>query len=463
MRRRLRTRARRALRAALAALVLTAPPAAARAADDEALALPEEPLPLASLPARPRPVLELGEPYLAPSRIGDGFTLPTGAVWQPQLLVWGQLRSALQADFGRAPDRAQWANRLDLFAQLALSGTERVVASIEPFQDGTQFTGYRFGLDGASAGTVNDVDFELQTLYFEGDVGELFPRLDRETLWPLDVGFMVGRVPVLFQDGLLIDDRMDAVGLVQNSILARGTSNLRVSFLAAFDHVTRGGTNQGTPDTRLFGLFTELDRSATTWALDLVGVDAGGDTDGVFAGLSAIRRIEGRLNLTARLLGSEPLGGASPEVGRGLLGVLGLSLAPPGTHDVAYLNLVAAAGRYTPAARAEDRGGPLDRIGILFEAPGLGSIGAPLANDADHVMGGALGYQKFFDGGRLQVVAEVGGRTRYDSARGAMVGAGVRVQRALGRRMILRLDGWLGHRRDTGRFGGARSELLVKF
>lgn len=429
----------------------------------DSLALPEEPVDLATLPERPRPLLELGDPYLAPTRLFQGWTLPTGAVWQPSVLAWGILRTAVQGERGRATDLAQWANRLDLFGQLSLTPTERFVIGVEALQDGTDYAGYRLGVDGADAAFVGGSEVNVRTLFFEGDVGELFPRLDRDTIWPLDLGFMVGRVPVTFQDGFLIEDRMTGFGLVQNSILAPKTSNLRLSIVTAWDDVNRGDNTSG-GDTRLAGLFTELDGEASTWAVDAVYVNGKNHTDGIFGGVSMIRRIHDRWNLTARLLGSRALGDDDDAaVGNGLLGVLALSVAPHGTHDVAYLNVVGAAGRYTAAAREFDRGGPLARVGILFEAPAIGSIAAPLANDADRVYGGALGYQRFFADGRRQVVLEVAGRSRFGSWRDRAAAAGLRLQQALGRRLVLRLDAYVGSEREEGGFAGARSELLVKF
>ncbi|MDJ0786530.1 MAG: hypothetical protein QNK05_06950 [Myxococcota bacterium] len=431
----------------------------ASAADD--LSLPEEPSELESLPERPRPILELGSGYLEAEPIPLGFRLPGGAVWQPQLLVWGTLRSALQAETGGDVDRAEWATRFDLFGQLSLTPTERLVIGIEPFQDGTDFTGYRFGVDGEEASWVSGLEVDVDSLFFEGDLGELIPRLDRDEWWPLDLGFMVGRVPVVLQDGFLIDDRMTGFGLVQNSILATGSSNLRVSLLAAFRGVNRGRGESGA-DSRLVALSSELDRSEATWSLDLVYVDGASGTDGFFGGLSGIGRFLGRWNWTARLLGSTGVGGSSDEVGDGVLGVLGLSVAPRRTHDVAYLNLVGSVGEFTAASRSPDRGGPLARIGILFEAPGVGSIGSPFSNDADHLIGAALGYQKFFQGGRRQVVLELGARSRYDAGDGDALGMGLRFQQALGRRFILRVDGYGGTRSGHGGFAGGRAEIVLK-
>ena len=441
--------------------LLLAGPAGAESGDGDP-GLPEEAIPLATLPERPRPLLELGEQFLAPVEISEGWRLPTGAVWQPSALLWGTLRTALQGDWGRALDQAQWASRLDLFGQVSLTPTERIVASIEPFQDGTRFTGYRFGLDGASAEFVSDIDFRVETLFFEGDLGEIFPRVDRDTWWPLDLGFMVGRVPVVFQDGFLIDDRMTGIGLVQNSLQVPGTSNLRVSFLGAWSGLHRGDNSPG-GHTRLFGVFSEFDRSETTWAIDLAYADGDGGSDGLFFGASAIRRVRGRLNLTLRALGSWDFGPESGAVDKGLLGVVGLSFAPRGTHDLAYLNVVGAAGHYTAAAREADRGGPLGRVGILFEAFGVGAIGAPLANDGRRVLGGALGYHKFLAGGRTQLVLELGGRADYADKQRAAVAGGLRFQQALGRHVILRIDGWVGHERISDAYGGARTELVFKF
>ncbi|MEM7412295.1 MAG: hypothetical protein AAF430_18850 [Myxococcota bacterium] len=427
--------------------------------------LDDEPRELADLPERPRPIIELGDLYLAPSALQEGWELPTGAVWTPSILVWGTARSGLQAEWGKARpnDVAQWANRSELWGQLALTATERVVVGFEPLSEDNDFTGYQFGVDGADADFEGGLDGELEALYFEGDVGELFPKWDAESGVPLDLGFVVGRAPFTYQDGFLIDDRMTAVGLVQNSILATSTSNLRASFLAAWNDVHRGGNNRDGDDTLLTGLFFELDRPQTTWALDLAYAEGQDDTNGWYGGISAIRRIQDRWNLTLRVLGSHADHRNDIEVGRGVLGVIGFSFSPRRTHDVAYLNLAASADRYTPAARGPARGGPLGRIGILFEAPGLGTIGAPLNNDGNRALAGALGYQKFLFGGRTQIVLEVAGRLQSNDRRTQAGGGGLRIQQALGRRFILRLDLYgiaRTHQRD---FMGGRSELVVKF
>ena len=68
------------------------------------------PLQLDDVPDRPRSLLEIGNPYLHPGEIGEGFTLPTGAVWQPSLLVFGTYRTGVNI-FDRGDTISEWANK----------------------------------------------------------------------------------------------------------------------------------------------------------------------------------------------------------------------------------------------------------------------------------------------------------------------------------------------------------------
>ena len=78
------------------------------------------PLLLEGFPERPKYLLELGNPYLGTGRIKPGVQLPTGAVWQPTLILFGTLRTAFQS-FDRGDTRfTELASRLDLFANLQL-------------------------------------------------------------------------------------------------------------------------------------------------------------------------------------------------------------------------------------------------------------------------------------------------------------------------------------------------------
>ena len=45
---------------------------------------------------RPRPLIELGNPYLGTRNLSPGFRMPGGAVWQPSFIAFGAFRSGLQ-------------------------------------------------------------------------------------------------------------------------------------------------------------------------------------------------------------------------------------------------------------------------------------------------------------------------------------------------------------------------------
>ena len=132
------------------------------------------PLQLDGFPQRPKPLLELGPPFLGTGRIGRGFTIPGGAVWTPSFLMFGTLRSGFGVLDDGSGQRSQWANRLDLFANLALTGTERVVFGLRPTHQGhrlgpgqpfgaLRFTGYTSAPPG-TGGLSNQLNFDWNTL-----------------------------------------------------------------------------------------------------------------------------------------------------------------------------------------------------------------------------------------------------------------------------------------------------------
>ena len=76
-------------------------------------------------------------------------------------------------------------------------------------------------------------------LFFEGELGELFPNLDQDDRRRLDLGLSVGRQPISFQDGLLINDFIDAVGVTRNNLSPGGAVNLRFTGLYGWNQVNR--------------------------------------------------------------------------------------------------------------------------------------------------------------------------------------------------------------------------------
>ena len=427
-----------------------------RGISDEALPLQTEGV------TRTPPLFELGPPFLGTGPIGPGFKIPTGAIWQPSLTVWGTYRTAFQAfDNGRGPGNlAEWANRLDLFTQLRLTGTERFLLAFRPIDEHGRFTGYNFT---PNDDWVGELDPDLELAFFEGDIGEIFPGLDPYDSKSLDLQFSVGRQPIIYQDGLLINDIIDSVALVKHNIYVPFDGNMRLTALYGFSEIHRND-NLRDSDAQLAGLFTKTDFYYNTVDLDIAYVDSDKrKEDGIVAGLSSVQRI-GPVNTTFRVLTSQSFGDDTPQISDGTLLFSEISWTPPYTHNILYWDLYWAIDRFSSAARGPDTGGSLGRTGILHEAVGLGGYGSALLNRAENAIGTSVGYQMFFDENRKQLTVEIGGReaTHHNDDESA-VALGASWQQALGRRTIVRLDTFGALQNENDQAWGARLEFLVKF
>ncbi len=422
------------------------------------------------IPARPRR-LELGNAFVGTGPISKGWELPTGAIWTPSLLFFGSYRTALQrfAPLDEEDDLSEWANRLDIFGNLILSGTERITARLRPFDEGFtgpapqsgRFTGYYFNPGGDGKKEFNA---DLINLFFEGDIGEMFPNLDPEDILPLDISFTVGRQALFYQEGLLIFDTMDAVGVTKNSIRLPGMSNLQIAFLYAWNEINRGdnferrinenGTQgEGYRNLDLFGLFFAVDSPWSTINLDFVYVkDNSDDQDGMYGGISFVQRV-GHLSTAIRMLGSVAIDEPAPRIGMNNMGptsavdtgmvIFGeLGWTPPHSANYVYLNQWIGINDYTPAARTPGTGGPMGRAGLLTAGQGLGRYAAPISNFAQDVYAGVFGYQMILDGlaARRQLVFEIGWRQDLNNANTRAGATLLRFQQAFGQHTLMQLD-----------------------
>ncbi len=434
--------------------------------------LSSQPLGMRPIPGRPRLLVETGERFLAPGFLKQGIRLPTGAIWRPSLWVFGTLRTGVSYFDSGAPGHvSEWANRLDLFSQLNLTGTERLVLGLRPLDEQAgavrRFTGYDFDR-GRPLDAWND---GVQTLFFEGDFGEIFPRLDPDDRRALDWGFSVGRQPMLFQQGLLLnEDRIDAVTVTRNTLQGHGHLNVRVTAVWAWNDINRmTPAGLALPDgrARLIGLFTESDVRGSTINADIAWVWSDRRTDDLLVtGLSAIQRISGYRNIynsSVHFLASFPTTAETPLAGQGELLFSQFSWTPHHTHDLVYLNAFWAIDQFTSASRGPLAGGPLGQTGILFTAPGLGRYAAPLNSQATNVVGASLGYQMFFDDTRQQLILEVGGRQDTDSTDQAAAAAGFRWQKKLSQHWLIVVDGFVSKREGRGVGQGGRVEFQMKF
>ncbi len=451
----------------------------------------DKPMPLATegFPERPPPLIEWGDKFLGTGNLQKGITLPTGEVISPDFWVFGTLRSAVQT-FDTGADgphtgnsrTTEWANRLDIFGNLQFTPTERILVGWRPVDQlagngSDTFTGYRFE-PLSSKGFVQGYGATPTTLFFEGEFGQMFPRLDDHDKKSLDYGFAVGRQPLTLQDGLLVnDDILDMVSVTRNSLLIPGGSTLRLSGLVAVDRIYRPDYATATVantldrDDVLFGLDGAADFPVSTVEGDLLYEAAGGRGNGFYAGLGSIQRI-GKINATVRAVTSVAVDGYnstySSKVATGTLLLSQLSYTIPSSVDFIYMDAYWGIDRFSSAARDPTAGGPLGDVGILTAAVGIGSYGAPLSNQADHSAGGVVGCQMFFDElHRRQLTFEIGGRAATQAPtllrQQAAEGIGLQYEQAFGRRFVL-VVGTFGVTRDeSGMSVGGRVEWETKF
>lgn len=417
------------------------------------------------IPQRAGPLIEEGEAFLKSGNLSPGITLPTGAIWQPALWVFGDFRSTIgHFDNGIDESRQFWSNRLDLFFNLKLTPTERILLGISPLSKYRLLhTGY---LNRKSTGTqfVDGLNADLWTFFFEGEFGEIFPNLDPFDEKQLDFGFSIGRQPVFFQEGIMINDSIDAFAVTRDTIMIPGvTPDLRLTGLFGFNNVGRDN-NLTDQSAYLLGVFTEMDLRKSTINLDAAYVisDRSNGGDGLYLGASAIQRI-GLYNTAFRVNASIAIEETGPVVDNGVLLFSEISRTVTRSENIVYGNAFLAIENYSSAARDRNVGGPLGRTGILFAAPMASLSGAPLSNRADSAFGGAIGYQMFFNHELTQLTLEVGGRKDTNRIGAGVIAVGGQFLHALNNRTSLQIDAFIsgGENRDFG--SGARAEIRTRF
>lgn len=426
----------------------------------------------ARLPSRPKLLLEVGNGFLDTGNLSPGFEVPViGAVWQPRLWAYLINRTAFQSfDSGRsgAERETEISNRLDFFANLQLTGTEKILLGIRATDNNRpdRFTRYTF--DGAEEGFNDEFTASVETLFFEGDVGSLFPVIDREGVRPWDLGFTVGRQPLVFQEGILINDTVDAVGLIRNNIPFPGTSNFRVSAMWGWNRLDRNDISRDPGDEDMFGVFIAADTHRSTYNLDVIYVNDSGNGDGLYIGASAIQRLAalGGMSTAFRINTSIALEDEIPGnvVGNGTLLSAELSKNVKESDDIVYFNSFVGLGNFTQAGREAVVGGPLANTGILFASPSLSTYLSELDPfTTNSVIGGAVGYQAFWDNKRRNLILEVAGRHDLSGDGFDSVAIGAQLQQALGRHVQLQFETYYALNEDRPDGYGGRAEIQVVY
>lgn len=357
------------------------------------------------------------------------------------------------------------AVRLNLDMDFAITATERIHAFVRPLDSGGSFTRYQIsGGDGSEF--IDELDFKLETLFFEGDVNAIREGFTgKKTTFDLPIAF--GRVPLFTQNGIWLNDAFDgiAAGITARSNPRLDISNMDFTFFAGFDKVTTAAAPGD--DSKVFGMagFADARKGYVEYGYGFVKAD---NDDQSYHNVTAAFTRRYRPTTTIGLSNSVRLIAnfgqeAAVKTADGFLVLVENSFhrSDPG-FLVPYANFFAGFDTPQSLARAAGTGGVLNNTGINFESDGL--TGYPtLDGSAAESYGAAVGVEKLWGVTRQFVVEGALVQRMSDSPLGNQYALGVRFQQPLNNAWIFRADAMHGWRQGLNDVYGVRVELRRKF
>lgn len=424
----------------------------------------------------PRPMLEWGRRIYesGPLRRADRPPSDSLSPIVNQFAVYGDWRTAYaHTDGDGTGTLGLFATRANIDLDWKITGTERIHAFIRPFdRDGGRVI-TRCEVTGtlSTDECTGEFDVDLDALFFEGDLGAIVSA-GRGSYTGWDLPFAVGLMPLLFQNGVWLEDAFSGAAF---TVPARNSprldvSNYDVTFFAGFDRVNTGAMG-GAQGARIYGVTAFLEANQGYWEIGYAYTDAsklGSAFSYNNATVAFTRRYWDRFSNSVRLIAN--FGQDAPRALRTADGYLVLIENSLVTHKpltlVPYFNLFYGKDSPQSLARAADAGGVLKNTGIAFESDGM--TGFPtLDATARNTYGGALGLQYLFGLDR-QIVFELAGlRPHGERAAAAVqsgaIGAGLRYQHTLSRTWLVRVDGLWTSLRGGEKVRGGRVEFRRKF
>lgn len=361
------------------------------------------------------------------------------------------------------------AARLNLDMDLALTPTERIHAFARPLDKNNSFTRYVFsGTDKDKF--IHNFDFDLDTLFFEGDAGQISGGLLGKPS-KFDLPIAIGRMPFVAQNGVWIEDAFDgaAMSITAKNIPSLDVSNIDVTFFAANAQVTTAAAAGSKNGVYGFAGFADAKKGYIEFGYGYLKAD---NDNLSYSNVTAAftRRYKGRLSNSIRVIdnfGQKGIPG-QPKTADGLLVLVENSLTPKylpwgnQLNFVPYLNVFAGFNSPQSLARGGDSGGVLRNTGITFESDGMTAY-PTLDATARKSYGGAGGLEYLFDLAHQIVVEGSVVQRMSGNTLGSQYGIGVRYQQPISPDLIIRFDamkGWLQGQKDIY---GVRAELRLKF
>lgn len=416
------------------------------------------------------PILEFGFPLYrnGPVPVSGELFGPTNLT-QPKFYVYGDYRVGFSQNNLASGEKSVLAHRLNLEIDLWLTSTERIHMFSGPFQEGTNFMRIE---EGDYFEELDFFDSNTDTLFFEGDFGQILGGIEG-TYAPFDLPFTAGIVPLLFQNGVWMQDAMVGVAatIPARNKPALDWSNYDVTLFAGFDKVSTLATPGDEDAAQLFGATTFIESRGGYFELGYAYVndtkDQGRNYNNI--GLSYTRRYMNRVSNSMRVIVNTGQGGPrSSRTADGVLLLMENTLISDRPYNfLPYLNVFAGFDRPQPAARAAAFGGVLFNTGILFQSDAL--TGYPtLDASGNNTFGAALGVDLLAPNFDQQLIVEVAalgvhGADTNRIAPGDQLGIGARYQVPITNAHLLRFDAMHGWLENSNDISGARAEFRWKF
>jgi hypothetical protein len=427
----------------------------------------------------PRPLLELGQRIYDSGPLRQSTT-PFGEKnpVKPELTIYGDWRTALAFNDNGTDEIGQIATRLNLDIDLKITATERLHAFIRPLDRGGKFTRCEFAGNDERDGCELEIDGNVDALFFEGDLGAIMSGIN-DHHHAYDVPFAVGLMPLLFQNGVWLEDAFTGLAFTIPALNSRwlDISNMDITVFAGFDKVSSGGiiNSQGKVadhDANLYGITSFIEAQRGYIEVGYGYTDGRGDLDEQsYHNFTAAftRRYGNWLSNSARVIWNtgQSRQSGTRQTADGVVLLLESSwiTSKPSTL-VPYLNLFFGLDSPQSLARGAGAGGVLKNTGINFETDGL--TGFPKLDDsANDTFGGALGVEYLFNLNQ-QIVVELAtvqafGNRTGKVAPGDQYAVGIRYQLPLTKTWLVRADAMYATRRRLDNLAGVRLELRRKF
>lgn len=423
-----------------------------------------------TLNATQRPLLEWGKPWYQLGQLPE-----PGTRWgrhnplDPQFVLFGDSRLAAASNRQAGDSSTLLAVQHNLFFDWRLTGTERFNLFVSPTTRGLDSTRYEFD----DNDFTSEFNFNIINGFFEGDLGAMWGGLSNQTM-PFDLPIAVGIMPLLFQNGVWMEDNILGVAATvpARNIPEWNVSNLDVTFFAGYDNVTSPAFGNDNNAARIYGVASFVEAWNGYMEVDYAFLDDrqdGFDRSYHNVGIGFSRRWGRWLSNSTRLIvnaGQDAGVGNETADGVLLLSENSLITSSP-SNIVPYLNLFAGFDRPQSAARAGLAGGVLRNTGILFETDNL--TGYPtLDATANNTFGAALGLNLMPGDFSQQLVLESALMGVMDEpanriSQGAQYGVAMRYQLPLSNSVLIRADAMYGFLDNAPDLSGVRLELRRKF